>query len=318
MKFDKINLEELTQDDERLKSSQAGFLDQFVPMPDGNGSTRLRILPPQSGRKLYQYNRVHSINGRKVHCPRPLVNGKWDRSVACPICDYYAHLWSKADKCADKHEAEKLQNEARMLKPSERYYYNAIVRTLVVNGKPEKNVGPRILSIGKDLHGKILKGILGDADERGLGDVTNLLRGYDYIIKKEMVGEYPRYSDSCFAREPSPAGTPEEIERWSTSLHDLGALRNPKPVAELEKELAIHRRLIPDTAGFDVAAFDSKFTVSNVEIGSETPVSTVEVGESEAPVASDVATFSEPEANDPSSLADDDFIQEIREMEDRT
>ena len=73
--------------------------------------------------------------------------------------------------------------------------------------------------------------------------------------------------------------------------------------------------MIPDTVTFDVAAFDSKFTttVSNDEIGAET----VEVGDLSAR-RPDVATFSEPEANDPSSLADDDFIQEIREMEDRT
>lgn len=316
----KINLEELSQDDERLRSSQTGFLDQFVAMPSGDANVKVRILPPGEGGKLYQYNRVHSINGRKVHCPRPLRNGRWDKSVPCPICDYYAHLWTKADKCeaaGRKEEATRAQEEARQLKPLERYYYNVIVRSMAVNGELQKNVGPRILSVGKDLHGKILKGILGDADGPGLGNVADLLRGHDFIIKKQVVGGFPRYSDSKFATDRSPAGTQEEVERWGTSLHDLEALRNPKPVAELEKELAIHRKLIPDTVAFDETAFDAKFKAP-IPLETATAAPAAEVTEPQAPESLEIKALSDPEGdedNESFCVSDDDFVRQIREME---
>jgi len=189
---------------------------------------------------------------------------------------------------------------------------------MTVNGEVKKNVGPRILSVGKDLHSKILKGILGDEDEPGLGDVSNVTQGYDFIIKKEMAGEFPRYSDSCFARERSPAGTPEEIERWSKSLYDLAELRKPKGVDEIESELAIHRGLIPDRSTFDEDAFAAKFKPAAEP--SKSPTTTVEsvpitVTEQSAvtppsPACSIVAV--EREADD--TLVDDQFLKELTAM----
>ena len=161
--FGTLNLEEMAGEDARLneQGGSASFLDQFVPMPEvkpgQTGSVAVRILPPVKGGKLFQYNRVHTMNTRKVHCPRPLVNGKWDRNVPCPVCDYYSSLWRQIDKIEKQYgkdcpQAQPLKDEARSLKPVERYYYNAIVRSMVVDGKEQKNAGPRILSIGKLLH----------------------------------------------------------------------------------------------------------------------------------------------------------------------
>lgn len=271
--FGTLDLEEMLGEDTRLnETGQANFLEQFVPMPDvkpgQTGTVSVRILPPVRGGKLYQYNRTHKMNGRSIHCPRPLVNGKWERSVPCPICDYYSGLWAQADKlekAGHVNEANKLKAEARLIKPVERYYYNAIVRSMPGEGGAVlTNVGPRILSVGVQLHKQLIRAIVGeegDPDSK-LGNFTDLKAGYDFIIRKEVTSGdgFPKYDRSGFARTTSPAGNPEEIKLWAEALHDLTKLRNPKELEFLEKELAIHRGLIPDTVEkFDTKSFDAKW-----------------------------------------------------------
>lgn len=335
--FGTLNLEEMAGEDARLKEQggSAGFLDQFVPMPEvkpgQTGSVAVRILPPVKGGKLFQYNRVHTMNGRKVHCPRPLVNGKWDRNVTCPICDYYSSLWrqiDKLEKAGRGAEAEKLKDEARQIKPVERYYYNAIVRSMVVEGKELKNVGPRILSVGKILHKLIIKAIVGeegDPDSK-LGNITDLKAGWDFIIRKEVTAGsegFPKYERSGFARNPSPAGTPEEVKKWQETLHDLTKLRNPKEVDYLEKELAIHRGLIPDDAEtFDTEGFDAKWrkqAASDVDDEVESaPVRVTVPAGAPAPQAAAQKTEAAPavtEKKETLAIEDEQFLKELEDME---
>jgi len=327
--FGSLNLEDMAGEDARL-NTQGGsnnFLDQFVPMPQvkpgTTGTVSIRILPPVKGAKLFQYNRVHSINGRKVHCPRPLVNNKWDYNVPCPICEYYSSLWKKADKL-DKEgrgaEAEALKDEARSIKPVERYYYNAIVRTLTdEGGETKNNVGPRILSVGKILHKMIIRAIVGedgDPDSK-LGNITDLKNGYDFIIRKEVTsGEgFPKYERSGFARNPSPAGKPEELAEWAENLHDLTKLRNPKEVDEIEKELAIHRGLIQDDSEtFNTEQFDAKWgTQAEADVDavasetvSDTPVDT--------PAETTTETTETVAQTEDAPIEDADFLAELEEM----
>ena len=307
IEFGNLDLEQMANEDKRVNQEQV-FLDQFAKTPKGAGSFVLRPLPPVSGGKLFHATRIHSINGRKVHCPRPVVNGKWDRNVCCPICEYYTSLWKQSDKLVAEGktaEAEVLKTEARKIKPVERYYYNAIVRKHVnKDGEVEVNVGPRVWSIGKSVHGMIVKAIIGDGDDR-IGDVTHVINGHDFILKTEMKGEYPNYDSSSFAREPSPLGTPEEIERWSQSMHDLTKFRNIKPVEELERELMIHRGVIPDTDGFDIAAIEAKFRQGDGRHAEPTVTN-----ESAVPSTSEASISNDAEVDT------DDFIKEINEMRD--
>jgi hypothetical protein len=271
--FAKINLDEMQQEDIRLNADGGGgFLDQFVPMPQvkpgATGSVTIRILPPANGAKLFQFNRVHTVNNRKVHCPRNLINGMWNKEDYCPICDYYQALWRQVDKLEEagaKKEAEELKTEARSLKPVERYYYNAIVRKLVVEGGPTlENVGPRVLSIGKILHKKIIRAFVGDDSQAALGDVTHVENGYDFIIRKEVErgsNSWPKYGDSSFARESSPLGTKAQVKEWVESLYDLSKFRNIKDAEYLDKELAIHRGIISDeNETFNIDTFDAKMS----------------------------------------------------------
>lgn len=323
--FGTLNLDEMAQEDARLKVKGGGnnFLDQFVPMPDvkpgQTGSVALRILPPVKGGKLYQYNRFHSMNGRKVHCPRPLTSKGWDRNVPCPVCEYYNKLWKQIDKLTKSghiDEAKRLKEEARGLKPVERYYYNAIVRSMQIDGKEAKNVGPRILSIGQIVHKMILEAIFGregDPDSK-LGNITDLKNGYDFIIRKEVTaGEenFPQYGRSGFARTTSAAGTPEEIKKWQEGLHDLTKLRNPKDVDYLEKELAIHRGLIQDDSeGFDTEGFDEKWRQKSSAGVKEAAAKATSVT-----VPANVPTSQQDSGSETMGIEDEDFMKEIEAAE---
>lgn len=331
--FGSLNLEDMAGEENRLNSDgpQNNFLDQFIPMPQvkpgQTGTIGVRILPPVKGAKLFQYNRVHSINGRKVHCPRPLVNNKWDRNVACPICDYYSSLWRRADKLEKEGnvpEAEACKDEARSIKPVERYYYNAIARSITVDGETKKNVGPRIFSVGKILHKMVIRAIVGeegDPDSK-LGNITDLKNGYDFIIKKEVTGGegFPKYDRSTFARNPSPAGEPEEVAAWGESLHDLTTLRNPKDTEVIEKELAIHRGLIQDeTEGFNTDDFDAKWG-SNSTDEVITTVTDIDAAPADPQTAEAITTAtSTVEADAPAPvedapIEDADFLAELESM----
>lgn len=337
MEFGSFNLEELSGEEARLNSGgSASFLDQFVPMPEvkagQTGTVAIRILPPAKGGKLFQYNRTHKVNGRSVHCPRPLVNGKWDRNVPCPICEYNSKLWKQIEALEKQYgkncdQAEPIKAEARDIKAVERYYYNAIVRSMVVDGKEMKNVGPRILSVGKNLHAMIIQAIVGSPNdpEVKLGNIADLKNGWDFIIRKTVTAGsegYPKYDTSGFARNPSPAGTPEEIAKWATSLHDLTKLRNPREIDYIKRELAIHLGLIPDdTEGFDVDAFKAEWKQEpETQESARTQVTVPADIQSE--IETTVAeTTTEPAAETPAppsedlSLADDEFLKELQGME---
>lgn len=310
--FGTLDIGDVENEGKRL-NSKGNFSDQFVPIRDMKvgESLPVRILPPVKGGKLFQYNRIHSINNRSVPCPRPLVNGKWDRNVPCPICDHYTSLWQKIDALQDegkKAEAEELMNEARGLRPNERYYYNAIVRKMIVNNEAKTNVGPRVLSIGKVLHQMIIRAIASEDETERLGDVTNVKNGYDFVIRKDMRSNFPNYDRSDFAKQPSPLCEPEQVEKIAENMVDLTKFRIVKPLEELRKELAIHRGLIPDDSmSFDADKFDAEFKNETSESGTvgKSTVAPAEEAEATAPLQ-DVAL------NDAELMAD---LAEFQEQE---
>ena len=303
------------------------FLDSFVKWPDGNGILVVRFLPParkgtfgKEKNPFYLQTRVHRVNGRSYHCPKEF-DGKWWKLGRCPICDYYNDLWTRSKK-KSPDEAKALQDEARQIKPVERYYYNVLVRQQL-NAKTneiEKNVGPKILSVGKTLHLYILRAILGDEalQEAPLGDITHFTTGRDFKIIKVMrqsgKDSFPNYSDSKF-NEPSPLGTPEQIEKWMGGLHDLSLLRKILPYEDLHKQVRIHLGLDKDDtdSGFDPNEFsDEDSPVPAVSVSTSRPAQvapkTVDsvIGSS---VAEEVVVTGSSE-----SMADDDFLSELNRI----
>ncbi len=244
------------------QNSGGGFLDNFVKMPESDGLVVVRILPSKTGkvRDIYQSTRLHSINNRKLHCPRELVGERYQG--LCPICDYYNWLW-KESKLRSKEEANEMQAEARSIKPVERYYLNAIVRSQTGtyrNNQPNKLNANLILSVGKQVFARVLRAMLGSEEdmEPALGDVTDVLEGRDFkILKKTKKGndgqQYPYYEDSKFL-DPSVLGSPAQQEEWLSGMFDLKTLREIKTAEELKREVRIHRKVEKDpTVGYDLS-----------------------------------------------------------------
>jgi hypothetical protein len=302
-----LDLGSLQNDYKGLKASEGtsgSFLENFVKMPEGKGSVVMRLLPPATNGPFYLTTALHRVNGKSLHDIREYVNGKW--VGANPIVDYIRHLWKESEQDAPA-EAERKRALYRQLKPIERYYYNVIVREeRDESGAVKKNVGPKILSVGKTVHEIILRGILGDKEmnQPELGDVTDPKTGYDFklvkTIRKSGDQQFPNYESSHFL-EQSPAGDPDEWKRWMENLHDLKALRVLKTADELKHELAVHLGLKQETtSGFD----PSEFATKPVQ-----PVATVA-----APAAPKVTVEAEASEDSDEEIADKDFLEELRRL----
>lgn len=313
-----LDLNELQQEYERTKDDGRGnYLDNFVKMPDGNGHVTVRLMPPakkgEFGKEknpFFLATRIHRVNNKSVHCPKDLDNGRWQGK--CPICDYYSWLWQESEK-KSPDEAERMQTQARSIKPIERYYYNVMVRQQFNEGtgEVEKNVGPKILSIGKTLHKRIIRAIVGDEsiDEEPLGDVTDLKKGRDFKIIKTMrqsgKDSYPNYDSSKFL-DPEPLGEPDEVKGWLGELHDIAALRVLKEADELKHELKVHLGLEQDSSSeFDPTEFQTATKEDAPSVTEETASTAVTVE----------AKGKEASSEDNSKpLADEEFMKDIMNM----
>lgn len=302
-----LDLGAIQNDYKGLKASEGSsgsFLENFVRMPEGKGSVVMRLLPPKEGKPFYLITALHRVNGKSIHDIREYNKdtGKWVGHN--PIVDYMRHIWKQSEQSAPA-ERDRLQALYRQIKPVERYYYNVIVREeRAEDGTVKKNVGPKILSVGKMVHEIILRGILGDKEmnQPRLGDVTDQKSGYDFklvkTIRKSGDQQFPNYEGSHFL-EQSPAGTPDEWKSWMDNLHDLESLRILKTAEELEHELQVHLGLKQESSSnFDPSKFSR----------------TVEAAESPSPVAVSARVESESSDDDDDDVADKDFIEELKRL----
>jgi len=296
------------------------FLDNFVKMPDGNGHITFRFLPPapkgmfEHEDLFVQSTRLHMLKNRTYHCPKVKEGRKWVGD--CPICNYYNWLWKESENKSTDNEAKVLQAQARSIKPIPRYYYNVMVRQVVTEDGIEKNVGPKIYSCGKTVHAMILRAIYGneELDEAPLGDITCPETGRDFKVIKTMKQSgnesFPSYNTSKFL-DPSPLGTPEEVEKWMSELHDLSTLKQLKDVDEMSKGLKIHLGIIPEDSdnGFDPSEFQK-----GSGSAAESTASSVVVEEEKAPVSDpDDSGVVEEETDEPA--IESDFMEKLKGLE---
>lgn len=333
-----MDFDELREESKRLKQGNAGggggnYLDNFVRLPEGAGHVVLRLLPAarpgtfgRSKNPFFQRTRTHRVNDRSLHCRKEFVpdpkGGKWVGD--CEICNYTRWLWTESER-KSKDEADKLQNQYRNLKATERYYYNAIVRQQYNKdtGEIEKNVGPKVFSVSKSVHEKIIEAMTGNEalEEVGFGDVTDFVNGRDYkyikTIKQGNSISYPDFSTSKFL-DVSPLGNPEEIERWMNSLNDLVALRVVKTNEEMKHQLKIHLGLIVDnqSSTYDPSEYGGTATAtgSTAKVEKVEKVERIEIPASlrevEKPVVSE--TVVKPADTGSKPLIDEDFLNELR------
>ena len=327
--FEPLDLSEINKEAKRVSeegvaAGTGDYLEKFVKMPERDGYVMLRILPRKKGGSVWCATRVHTLNNpetrqrKTYHCPRKLTDtDKGPRWMGdCIICKYYSDLWQKSEGLSGKAQ-EDLQNQARAIKPVERYYYNVIVRSEKdKDGNVKKNVGPKIFSCGKTTHAKIINAMRGDeaAGEKPLGDITHPKDGRDFrVVKKVVKGgggvEYPNYDNSRF-EEPAPAGSLDELKGWLENMHDLQALRVIKSPDELKHALRVHLGMVKDGP----TANDSELDEFR-GVGQNTPVKQKET------VREDLVVSTTPPVSSPKSevesaadLGDDDFMKELSGM----
>lgn len=325
--FEGLDLSEMISESQRVNAEPGAgvgedYLEKFVRLPERDGYTIMRILPRKKGGKHYCATRVHTLYNpttkkkRTYHCPKVLVKtdkgDKWQGD--CIICKYYNDLWQKSEGLSGNAQ-EELQNQARAIKPVERYYYNVIVRSEkdFKTGDFKKNVGPKIYSCGKTVHAKICRAIVGDesAGEDGLGDVTHPIDGRDFRVVKKVVkggggAEYPNYDNSKF-EEVAPAGSPDELSNWLENLNDLQSLRAIKTEDELKQALRVHLGMIKEGESQD----DDLNEFRNAgQTASSTSSSTLDSVREELLVSTPPSESNSGEE----ILADDDFMKELESM----
>lgn len=310
-----FDMSELNQELVRLttdpKAGNNNFLKNFVMMPKQSGVVQVRLLPgaPDANGKtrlFYSQTRTHKLTDRNVHCPKVFQGGKWVGK--CPICDYYSWLYQQADKGAA--DAEALKAEAKSIKPIERYYYNVIVRDNAETQQGEKD-GPLILSVGKLIHTKIILGICGNKEfgEEALGNVMDPKTGHDFKIIKKVKpgGQYPEYGDSKFLGVSLLSKDEAKLEGWLAARHDIYALRKVLGEDELKKALRIYKGMEADPRQtFDPSEFMPK--AGSVTVPAGVPEAAKPAVTSK-PVVAEATTGAD---DDDLSLADDDFIKDLR------
>ena len=325
--FEALDMAQMLSEYERVSaesgnSSSEDYLAKFVRLPERDGYVTVRFLPVKKGHKFFCVTRVHTLsnpstnNKRTYHCRRELVQTdkgpKWVGD--CIICKYYSDLWQKSEKLSGKAQ-EDLQNQARAIKPVERYYYNVMVRSVKnKDGEVETNVGPKIYSCGKSQHAKITRAIVGDeaAGESPLGDITHPVKGRDFkIVKKVVKGgggvEYPNYDQSKF-EDPSPLGTKDEILSWMDKSHDLQSLRIVKTPDELKQALRVHLGMIRDDEESGTSDELEEFRNAG-KSSSSAPVAASKIKDEPK-----VSTPAAESSSDDELLADDDFMRELGAM----
>jgi len=337
--YDALDMTEMFEEAERFGNEDEGsgganknFLEKFVIMPEKEGFVVVRLLPPAKGKKFYCATRTHRLikdekdkkkGGRNFHCPRELVTGKggkkyWvdtDPKDPCPHCMYSRGVWSWVEAAGgrDTPEGKVHHAEYSRIKAIERYYYNCMVRYYDKKGNLEKSEGPKILSIGKTLHERIVRAVVGDpkAGEKGLGDISDPKLGRDFKIVKKLrpVTFYPYYDESKFL-DPSPLGDKEQVEEWLGKLHDLATLRVLKPTSEMDIALQKYTGAIPDD---DDTSFDMSKYRKKTETSLDEQVAAEKKAAPKAPKASKTeaapaAVKSEAPSGD-EALAEDKFLE---------
>lgn len=112
----------------------------------------LRVTIPRNRPFPKEHQRFHWVDNIRVVCSKPFVNGQWDRSVSCGLCDLYDGLWREIEiKGQRGSDTRDLMAHARELKPIER-----IVITVIDHSDGQE----RLLSVGKSLYKKIVEAIL--------------------------------------------------------------------------------------------------------------------------------------------------------------
>jgi len=216
-------LKEKFEEEKKRAEERNGETDsRFVRLPDGK--TVVRILPPYRKDKVefFEHFLNHRIGGKNIVCLR---EKKYTPVSSCPLCKLVKTLY-QSNSDADI-------SFASSIRAREKFYYNVVVREYLPDN-PEKakkdgidlTVNPtqvKILSTGIKLYNKIKQYIF----ETEYGDITDVYKGYDFVIVKEQVKiasglVIPNYDNSYPKKDSTPlAEDAETIKEILTNMYDL-------------------------------------------------------------------------------------------------
>lgn len=156
---------------------------------------RVRLVPPQNEDTLFFYESgYHKLGDTYFNCPA-YANHE------CPICKKVRVLYNGTQ------EEKALAGDIRVRK---QFYYNVIVRDdeFVKDGEGKATNEPniKIMQVGIKLHNLVTNAIL----DNEIGDITDVDKGFDVIIRRKMVDAFPNYDDSVVSRKASPLFDNEE------------------------------------------------------------------------------------------------------------
>jgi hypothetical protein len=158
-----------------------------------------------------------------------------------------------------------------------RVSWNVVVRKL----DDRTDAGPFIWTCGITLAQRLWQAILGDVTNGIIakGDIFHPKSGRDFLLRKTPKGgsSFPDYSQSELL-DPTPAGTPDQWEKWLNDLHDL----QPEPASyeELRHGLCCHLGSEEDADGFDTEQFEKpRVEPQPIAVQSKSPPSPATVDE---------------------------------------
>lgn len=227
-----IDLKKLKELQDRLNTGggqggDSNFLDKFIQFKVGN--TLIRILPGKEEESFFAETKIHRIpvgegKTKNFHCLT--VHGK-----ECPVCKAYYSLWDMHNALnLPGKERSKYSEAARKIKPTPRFYMNALVRS--TDGEGEV---PKILSVGKKLFDQIV-GAMIQFQEDEMGDMLDLQEGFDFKVVKVMLDQFPNYDQSSARMKATPvAKTKKATNEIMGSLHNLTELPKKEDYEEAKK-----------------------------------------------------------------------------------
>lgn len=225
-KIDLDAIKKLHEQNEKKKNrvqNEEEFLKNFLTLKDGKNTIRLLPSREDDEKPFFAETTLHRVSkgdkSKNVHCVKN-IHG------SCPLCDLYYSLW--------KTEVKSDATIARGIKPTKRYYLNAVSKDQSEDGKPNT---PKILSIPPTLM-NIIAEAMSDPD---YGDVTDFKDGNDFVIVKKMVKDdngnnWPKYDNTAFRAKKTALGTDKEITVLMSSLHDIHGLVKHQPLSEVQEE----------------------------------------------------------------------------------
>jgi hypothetical protein len=212
------NLEALKKYMEEKKSRGMVF---YKPKDE---EQKVRILPNPEPDSMFFYESAYHVLGDTFYQCISYTGKK------CPICQ-------KARKFYNGTDEEKKQAEG--IRATRQYYYNVIVRgdettKQEEDGNTVEIPKIRVMQCGNQIHEKVINAMLSDE----IGDITDVEKGFDLIVRVGKKGKWPDYKNSEVSRKSTPL-----FEDKAKVDYCLKHFKNPATLVKYPEATELERAL---------------------------------------------------------------------------